>query len=385
MVCRDCEEEDWSTTPNIAKDRFATSDDGINLVLRNLCKFDEYKLGWPNFVTLVFLLITVAIFSKYLSARETRFDEDKVTASDYSIKVKNPPGDAKNPDDWRDFFEAFAEDNQVTAVTVALDNDDLIKALSTRRIAVDSLRLKLERGTDMEDDAAVEGAIQKYNEALKAASEGQGVGCIGLLLKCLRPLFKLIGMMLTPEEIYSNIKKKTEEIKKLQEKNYNAAAVFVTFETEESQRAALSSLDVGRLDKGVGRKGAVKDEKYCFKFKNKSYLLDVEEPPEPSAVRYAELSAGLISRTIRFTITLAITCGMILVASFAVFWARAEVGPFLSGPLTTMFNSSMPLIIKMFLMGSERHPSEGEYQRSVYLKLTLFRWTLSGLLTAVSL
>ena len=73
-------------------------------------------------------------------------------------------------------------------------------------------------------------------------------------------------MMLTPEEIYSNIKKKTEEIKKLQEKNYNAAAVFVTFETEESQRAALSSLDVGRLDKGVGRKGAVKDEKYCFKF-----------------------------------------------------------------------------------------------------------------------
>lgn len=363
---------------NFAKDRFASTTDGTNLVLRNLCSFDEYKLGWPNYITLCFLMVAMLVFAKYLQARETRFDEDKVTASDYAVMVNNPPGDAKNPDEWREFFNKFANDgDQVTAVTVDLDNETLTAKLATRRIWVNALRLKLERGTDLDNDSAVLKAIERQNELMA----DQPVGCIGMLLCCIRPLMKPLGYMLNADELYTKITKITEEIKELQKKKYRATTVFVTFETEHGQRNALTCLSIGKLDRGMGRKGALGNTDHLFKGK---YLLDCQEPPEPDAVRYDELSFGLISKTIRYMITTAITLGLIAAAGYAIYETRAKYGPILSGNLTSVLNSSIPMIIKMFI-GVEKHKSEGSYQRSVYVKLTLFRWTLSALLTSVSL
>jgi hypothetical protein len=44
----------------------------------------------------------------YLSKLEVRFDEDNTSAPDYTLIVKNPPADAYDPDEWRDFFEKYA-------------------------------------------------------------------------------------------------------------------------------------------------------------------------------------------------------------------------------------------------------------------------------------
>ena len=79
------------------------------LVQRNDCEGGRLPQGVVNLAALGFLTVIFLLLSIYLGAREVRFDEDKVTSTDYSILVKNPPKDAYDPDEWRDFFSQFAE------------------------------------------------------------------------------------------------------------------------------------------------------------------------------------------------------------------------------------------------------------------------------------
>ena len=215
VVCSTCLQNEWNETPNNAPDRFAIArgPDGseTNLVLKNYCEFEQFRLGWPNLLTLGFFVIVTSIFSVYLRAREIRFDEDKVTTSDYSICVQNPPPDAKDPDEWRDFFERYAdsEGDQVTIVTVALDNEDLINVLATRRVYKNYLRMKLPPGTDFDDEQALLLAIDKHEQMVAELP----VGCIGKMVNCIRPIFKLFGMMLNARELYEQLETLGEKAK----------------------------------------------------------------------------------------------------------------------------------------------------------------------------
>lgn len=108
VVCRGCTENQWNTADE--KKRFATAADGTTiLVQRNDCNDELLPLGIVNLIGLIFVTVVFVILSYYLRAREVRFDEDKVTSTDYSVLVKNPPKDAYDPDEWRDFFAQFAE------------------------------------------------------------------------------------------------------------------------------------------------------------------------------------------------------------------------------------------------------------------------------------
>jgi hypothetical protein len=107
VVCTDCSLDQWNNKEEA--DRFAVASDGTVLVLRNLCPGGEIPQGVVSLTVLVVLVVVLFLLSFYLGAREVRFDEDKVTSTDYSIIVKNPPKDAYDPDEWRDFFTQFAE------------------------------------------------------------------------------------------------------------------------------------------------------------------------------------------------------------------------------------------------------------------------------------
>jgi hypothetical protein len=107
VVCSDCTGEQWNN--NEEQDRFRVTDDNITLVLKNFCPGGEIPQGAVNLVVLFFLIVVLFLLSIYLGEREIRFDEDKITATDYSVIVKNPPSDAYDPDEWRDFFTQFAE------------------------------------------------------------------------------------------------------------------------------------------------------------------------------------------------------------------------------------------------------------------------------------
>lgn len=99
VICTDCQQEDWSGDETSFATGFLSTDDNTNttpftMVQHNRCLGAELENGITSMVGLVFMLACVGLFSYYLKLREIRFDEDKVTTTDYSIRVKNPPPDA---------------------------------------------------------------------------------------------------------------------------------------------------------------------------------------------------------------------------------------------------------------------------------------------------
>lgn len=376
VVCTDCQLSDWEGDATRIATGISPWGEETILTTRNLCSGATRENGFTNFATSIFVLLAIGIFSYYLRAREIRFDEDKVTTTDYSVVVENPPPEAINPDEWQDFFSQFATDgDQVTVVTVALNNDVMVRKLVTRRIFRDQLRVKLPMGLNLDDESAVALAVDKWYQE----KEAQEVGCIGMVLeKIVIPILNIFNMLLPPADLVRKIDKLTEEIKELQKKDYVATRVFVTFETEDGQRTALDAMKVGMIDMLMNRTSAVAPE--CV-FQGR--VLRVTEPTEPNAVRWLDLSYSMVSKIVRRSIALGLTIAMIVIAGMAVSSARSNVGVLFSGLLTTSFNSTIPQIIKI-LMIIEPHATEGAFQASLYLKITLFRWTLSAILAQVS-
>lgn len=70
----------------------------------------------------------IPLLTRYQNKIEVRLDEGKTTASDYTILVSNPPGDAVDPEEWKEFFNKVLEkvdgkqQQKVTLCTIALGN-----------------------------------------------------------------------------------------------------------------------------------------------------------------------------------------------------------------------------------------------------------------------
>jgi hypothetical protein len=70
-----------------------------------------------NYFTVILLLIATALLGEYLRRQEVQFDEDEQTAQDYSIRIANPPPDATDPEEWRNFFLENCGGAEVTVRT----------------------------------------------------------------------------------------------------------------------------------------------------------------------------------------------------------------------------------------------------------------------------
>lgn len=57
-----------------------------------------------NFGVLCVVLIGLFIFNRYLMKMEAIFDGDEQSAHQYTVVIKNPPKDATDPEEWRNFF-----------------------------------------------------------------------------------------------------------------------------------------------------------------------------------------------------------------------------------------------------------------------------------------
>ena len=264
--------------------------DGIAMVRRNVCDFEGFLVpGVCSFVAtlLVLGLTAMAFFGKQRQA-EIVFDEQIQTASDYSIRISNPPPDALDPDEWRDFFNQYnthdgvdsdtvidGDDNDVyesmgeetahsmdnntsrktqnkntparrtyskegggvVLVTIAIDNALLLQALILRRKLLRALSKLLQRGTDMTSPSIVEDAVQ---DAVAVASSSTYY----------RFIPSKIQQMLQQDARYlwSDIQNLENDIRSLVQQKYHAVAVFVTFDTERSQRNALHALSTGKIN-----------------------------------------------------------------------------------------------------------------------------------------
>lgn len=182
--------------------------------------------------------------------------------------VKNPPPNAYDPDEWNAFFDQFAK-KQVTCVTIALNNDEMVRKLIARREARTALQMQLPKGVDMDDQDLVRALVAQ----LVRDQEAEPKGCIGAILSCITPILNVFGMLLPPDKLVEKVFRLTEEIKELQEKEYQVVKVYVTFESEEGQRAALEGMSIGKIDAMMNNSasmGAVFQDR----------VLRVEEPCE---------------------------------------------------------------------------------------------------------
>jgi hypothetical protein len=373
VVCTDCAASKWSALEE--RDRYASSTDenGVTttFVLKNVCDIPGFSQGIVSYASVIFLLIVFFLFGLYQRKREVLFDEGKQTATDYSVLVKNPPPDAYDPEKWRTFFSQFA-DKQVTAVTVALNNHKLLNALISRRLFRDRLKALLPKGVDMDN----EDIVREHVSQILKEQEGEKKGCCCALITCtvLRVL-NIFDMLLPPDVLVDKIFSLEDRIKELLKEEYQVTKVFVTFETEEGQRNALAALTTSRMILSMNQTDKVPPSTVF-----EGRVLQVVEPSEPNTIRWRSLHVGVLRKYTQRLITLSITVGVVVGAGWLVWKTRLDLGADYSAYLTTAFNSVIPQAVKLMLL-IEDHATESSKQESLYLKITLFRWVNTAILT----
>lgn len=335
-------------------------------VEKNNCNGATLQTGLVNLGALLVGALVTIIFTWYQSKRQIIADEDKITASDYSIWVSNPPPDAYDPDEWRDFFEQYAESKErgISGVTVLISNELFLKQLLIQRLLRKELQKWLPDFHDFENKEAVLAACKERQVEV----DNESISFSRLIWLAARPFAKPFKRLCSPIEVYEKILETSKMIVEMKAQDYGVADVVVTFETEEGQRNALKSLSTGKLDVRCNK---VDNMTPSDLFKGR--VLDVREPAEPSAIRYLDLNTNGLKTFIQSMITLAITIGLVIGGGVLVHLTRKGTTPFVAGLLTSTLNMLVPLIIKL-LMLIEKHQNEDNRQKSLYLKVTLFRW-----------
>jgi len=356
----------------------ANEEEEVVLINRTTCHPMQLRQGMIDYGTLMLLIVCMSLYMWYLKRREVRFDEDNTSAADYSVVVHNPPPDAVDPDEWRDFFDRYSE-KSVTLCTVALNNESLLKKLVQRRRDIKSLnrRLPVASELDFEDERGVD-AIVEGAKRQRLAEENEK-NCLSKLFgRVFVPAFRRLGLSSPPEDVlWKRIKDATEEIRKLQRQEYKAAAVYVTFETEEGQRTALAALSASQLSV-ITNTALDIDPSSLFRGK----VLRVEEASEPNAVRWLDLYYGRLSIYLRLLATFGITCGLVVLSAYILQLSRLRVNTILFAVILSTFNSIVPMIVRI-LVSYEKHYGEGSLQASLYLKITFFRWVNTAIITRI--
>jgi hypothetical protein len=320
----------------------------------------------------------------------------RITSSDYTVVVQNPPPDAFNPDEWRDFFTQFAS-KQVTAVTIALNNEKLLRKLIQRRRHRNNLRMMLPKHTNMDDEVTLPIAVAQ----LVKEREQEGRNVFAKMLDCIIfPILRVFGMFLPPEQLLQRSSELTEEIKDLLNEKYDVTKVFVTFETEEGQRAALTALSVAKLDVYSQNTSKIAPSTLF-----RDNILVVTETAEASAIRWLDLSASTLKINMMRVVTFFASVLVVGVCGYLVAQVRFTLGAGYAAPLVSVLNTLIPMIVKILMLFEPHHQEgkgrdllssatveyrqcsqstfcafPGEFQSSLFTKITLFRWTNTALL-----
>jgi hypothetical protein len=164
------------------------------------------------------------------------------------------------------------------------------------------------------------------------------------------------------------IKVLDEKIRDLAVLERNVTTVFITFETEAAQRKVLSIM---KTADGF-------DKKYCFR---DDFYLNIYEPAEPSSIRWADLNESNTTVFFRLLIPSILTLGLIVAAAFLVKEVRA-FGPVYAAVTVSLLNTFFPMIAKS-MTNSEIHRNHGSKQTSLYVKICVFRWVNTAVVTTL--
>lgn len=313
-----------------------------------------------NYGTLMFVLVGILVMNIYQKHMEVKYDEDEQTAQDYSIVITNPPHDANNPEEWRDYFRDTFDGAHTTCCTIAVDNDLLVKSLQERRECMRKIEMLVEPGTSLDD--------------LTLAR-------IGAEIERGRNWFQNLLAMVLPgiPELFGKATVLAAKIQGLAQQDYPVNNVFISFETEEAQRKVLTALSVGAI---AANHNTVRVHRH-----NPQYLfrgdrvLRVKEPDEPSTVRWRDLNVKFPARFKQLVMTtLATIIAIVLIA--ILIWALHNINVAWSALAIAATNGIFPTVAKILTMG-ESHASEGGVQTSLYFKIAVFRWVNTAIIITI--
>jgi hypothetical protein len=144
--------------------------------------------------------------------------------------------------------------------------------------------------------------------------------------------------------------------------------VFITFETEEDQRIVLAALACGSFASITQNTSKVNSD---FLFRG-NRVLSVTEPSEPSAVRWQNLDDNLSRQVISVGITTIVCLAAIILIAFIVALCRDRSAQFAAVAIA-VFNALFPMFAQA-MTALESHSEEGLKERSLYIKIAVFRW-----------
>ena len=358
VPCVDCTPILWK---NDEENIIETSPNNFK-VNKNLCGGISMADGVVHIVSLTIMALGFLVLKYTQKLEDKRADERKVSSSDYTVMIKNPPPNATNPEHWRDFFSQFDDsDHKPTLVTIALNNEKLVKTL----VRLKQLRLKLNKmlpGCDIKDERVV---LNKIKEEKENSSFLQNT----VLCAC-----RCCGLFKNVESIFGQVTKTQEEIEILLQQKYTASRVFVTMEREDGQRKALRALDAS----GMTRRMNSDDINTIPKFDG--IILDTKEAPEATAVRWLEISTNLWIKYCLRIATFSTTFLIIYLQFLLLQYVREESGIFWAAIVIRAGNFIVPFILN-FLSNFEASSNEGSHQSLLYAKITIFRWINTVVIT----
>jgi len=360
VLCPDCEGKSWDSLSK-GLFRYANTTDGLFFVLRNNCQIN-YEQGIYAFATLTFAVLSIIIMNLVSRRREVQLDESQQTVTDYSVQISDPPPDAFDPEEWKSFFsQKFGNDNvaEVVAVTIALDNEKLIRTLVERRRAIQNIKALLKPGIQLDhtileemlDQSRVDSSVSTWKEYLLSESSES-------------PARKHL----------KKVRRLEEKARQLAQKKQVVSHVFVTFQTEEAQRAVLKALTRSGFEDMFASKSS---EKHGYRFRTDYrfrgvHMLYVTEPKEPSTILWHNLDNTTFLLILQVISAFLFVLAAIAGGSYIIVYA-SKLSPIMATIAITAINQVIPLICK-FLSNHESHKSRGALEASLYMKMTIFKW-----------
>ncbi len=370
VPCPTCREEDFEEDSYRLQSATATNDStGASLMmmfaLKNKCDGAILSVGMVNFATKIVVMVGILIMMYYLNRMEITFDEDEQTAQDYSIVVRNPPHDAVDPAEWRDFFSTNFHDADVACCTVVVDNDNLLHCLVKRR----ELWKKIGNALAAMDEVE----IDEYFSVEHLKEIAERVEAERNFLQ--QVMSKIFGGGIPT--MYRQLVQLNQQVVELSQENKIASSVFVTFEKQEIQRLVLEKMNVSQWDASRGNVNAVPEPKYLFR---RQHVCFCEEPAEPSTIRWQDLHVTKLEEATKY-----ITTGFILsllIASYFIVRAVHEANPNSSALVISISNFILPTLAKTSSQ-HEKHVNEERRQLWLYIKIATFRCVNTVLLVFI--
>ena len=347
---------------------------------------DDLKLNHQG-VSDIMICIVICAFSLFSHSMEnrivTKIDVAQQTTQDYSVMCTNPPLNCLDMDVYYKFFSTFGE---VVLLSLATSNGELLKALADRK-AVECVLQGLISSADEDlnsisttspanvkvDDNTDDATCS--NNDVNAPQRSSSIHFADY--EHIQSTFlQKIGFAPTIKSCFEKLKRINIDIDQLCTQEYEPWRVFVTFNTEYSQRNCLRKTNVGKFSV------------FMNKVDNADVLLygktlNIIEAPEPNDIIYETSHRRLWYRLMSWLISY-FCSGAFLIGSFFVIETLSGNGNILVAVFIAIVNAMLPALIRLMTTLVEVHITERDVQKSMLLKLVIGRCINSAILIYVA-